>query len=165
MKPSNVTLYLTQSMSYSPMYLILPDMHSFSGVSLLFHKKLPPHTKTGHNALPWIFIFSPPVWDGICKDRPAWLPDTLQHPFLLQHTPDAAPAASFSGRGIIIIQFFKTACQRCPMPEMPLIFFLLLLRFLVPPASKPCHLLLCRQVFLREALLSSLFGTPNVLYP
>ena len=40
-----------------------------------------PHAKTGHNALSWIFIFSPPVWDGICKDRPARLPEYPAAPF------------------------------------------------------------------------------------
>ena len=29
----------------------------------------------------WVFRQSPPVWDGICRDRPAWLPEYPAAPF------------------------------------------------------------------------------------
>ena len=122
------------------------------------------HIHTAH-PLPCFFIFSPPVWDGICRTARHGCLNTLQPPFTPQLSPDAAPAAVFSGRGIIITRSFKAACQRCPMPGMPLIFFLHLLRSLVPPASKSCHILLSRQIFLREALPSSSSNVPDVLCP
>lgn len=87
------------------------------------------------------FSFPLPRCGRNMQDRPAKLPDTLQLPFTLQHTPDAAPAVVFSDRGIIITRIFKTECHRCPMSGMPLIFFLLLLRFLVLTVQKHCHML------------------------
>lgn len=50
----------------------------------------------------WFFIFPPPVWDGICRTARHGCLNTLQPPFTPQLSPDAAPAAVFSGRGIII---------------------------------------------------------------
>ena len=61
--------------------------------------------------LAWFFIFSPPAWAGICR--------TARQGCLI-------PYSSLS---------------RCNIPRTPLIFFLLLLRFLVLTVQKHCHLL------------------------
>lgn len=112
-----------------------------------------------------VFHFLSPGVERNMQDRPAWLPEYPAAPFHATATPGRRSGCRVLRQRYHYHPDFKTACQRCPMPGMPLIFFLLLLRSLVPPASKSCHILLSRQIFLREALPSSSSNVPDVLCP
>jgi len=90
-----------------------------------------------------VFYYSIPLCPGVCKTDPADSPDTLQHPFTLQHALDATPVIVFYDKGIIIIQTFKLSAK-IVHAGMPLIPF---------PSSImiPWFHLIIRQVFYGEA--------------
>lgn len=73
-----------------------------------FAQKNNPHTpRQGIKPCHGFIIFSPPAWAGICKAARHGCLNTLQHPFTPQLSPDAAPAAVFSGRGIIVTRISR----------------------------------------------------------
>ena len=133
-----------------------------------FIHKITPTRHAGYHAAitsGMVFHFLSPGVGRNMQDRPAWLPEYPAAPFHATAIPGRRPGCRVLRQRYHYHPDFKTACQRCPMPGMPLIFFLLLLRSLVPPASKSCHILLSRQIFLREALPSSSSNVPDVLFP
>lgn len=129
-----------------------------------FIHKITPTRHAGYHAAitsGMVFHFPSPGVGRNMQDRPAWLPEYPAAPFHATAIPGRRSGCRVLRQRYHYHPDFKTACQRCPMPGMPLIFFLLLLRSLVPPASKSCHILLSRQIFLREALPPIIFQCPG----
>lgn len=112
-----------------------------------------------------VFHFLSPGVGRNMQDRPARLPDTLQLPFRLQHTPDAAPAAVFSGRGIIITRISgqdatAAPCQGCRSYSS---FFYYDSSFYLYKSTATC--LPQTNISPRSSPLITCIGVPDVLYP
>ena len=94
-----------------------------------------------------VFHFLSPGVGRNMQDRPAWLPEYPAAPFTPQLSPDAAPAAVFSGRGIIITRISRQPASAAPCRECRSYFFF----FYYDPSfhlhQKSCHILLSRQIF------------------
>ena len=105
------------------------------------------------------------MWNGICRTGPAWPPYTLQHPFPLQHAPDATLV--FVSAKVSLS--FKLSEYLPPISHagVPLILFLLLLRFLVRSAIILLKYTVHRQIPLGAAHGPSSFqkNVLNVLCP
>ena len=100
-------------------------------VIITFHMTYPSLHSFG-TALTCIFIYSPPMWTGVC--RTGSIVHLTPHSTLSCCSMPRASARlpySFTAQGIIIIRLLM---------HRPLMLFLLLLRFLVSPADFPFFL-------------------------
>lgn len=129
-----ICMHLTFSLkSVSKSYFIrkvIPTRHSGN------------HAAYTYSTSPAMFFhfLSPGVGRNM-QDRPAWLPEYPAAPFHATAIPGRRPGCRVLRQRYHYHPDFRAGCHRCPMPGMPLLFFLLLLRFLVLPVQKHCHLL------------------------
>ena len=119
-----------------------------------------------HTPPAMFFHFLSPGVGRNMQDRPAWLPEYPAAPFHATAIPGRRSGCRVLRQRYHYHPDFKAACQRCPMPGMPLMPFLLLLRFLVPSALWRRHPPWPQTgISPRSSPLITLSGAPNVLCP